>query len=232
LSGQAQTSSGGGSFGDPMGAGAESGFPDTPMPGAGAVVPGAGGGFGAAGNTVAPLDPKGYRFEFVRRRIRQQLYCVQFGLTGGEDFDPKKGPVAATPGLQDAKMPPRGMHTFAKAGDEKKTVTDVYSKVRDLANVCETKATDLASLEKELRKTMKGLEAITKKLAPPAAPPPSGALPEAPVAAVAPGVPPAAAPPPATAPAAPAAAPPAAAPPPAAANPLPPTPPPAPKAAP
>ena len=221
-SGQVQ-GSGGGAFGDPMGAGG-AGF-DPPMGGGNTppgVIPGAGGdfGFGAGGaGTPTVQDPKGYRFEYVRRRIRQQLYCVQFGLTGGEDFAPGKAPATAPPGQQDGKLPSRGMNAFAKPGEEKKYVSDVYFKVRDLATVCETKATDLASLEKELRKTMKGLETITKKLAPPVVTPPPGApLPEAPAVAKLPpaGEPVAApaaasAPAPAVAPPAPAAAPPVAA---------------------
>ena len=92
LSGQSQ---GGGSspYGDPMGAGG--GAYDMPMGGGSGppgVIPGSGGygSIGAGAPTVQ--DPKGYRFEFVRRRIRQQLYCVQMGLTGGEDFTPGKAP--------------------------------------------------------------------------------------------------------------------------------------------
>jgi hypothetical protein len=248
LSGQSQ---GGGSssspYGDPMGGGVSPSY-DTPMGGGSGppgMIPGSGGvGAGGAG-TVTMHDPKGYRFEFVRRRIRQQLYCVQIGLTGGEDFAPGKATGTTTTTNQpEAKLPSRGMYTYAKPGEEKKYVSDVYAKVRDLASICENKAVDLASLEKELRKTMKGLETITKKLAPPAAPPAGvvdpatpvavraepAALPDAPPAAV----PRAAAPPAAAPPAAvpPAAAPPAAAPLPAAPAAAPPPPAAAPDAAP
>jgi hypothetical protein len=232
ISGQARAP-GADAFGGPGGAGAEgfAGGSNRP-PG---VVPGSepggrGSGFGGEDGTFAPLDPKGYRFEFARRRIRQQLYCVQFALTGGDEFDPKRqaaaNAAAPAPAAPEAKLPSRGMHAFAKPGDEKKYVVDVYSRVRDLANVCETKAVDLASLDKELHKTMKGLEGITKKLAPPPttvpgtipaveAPPIAGAAPPAagppdvapPAAAVAP---PVAEPPPVAPAAAPAEPPPAA----------------------
>jgi hypothetical protein len=183
MSGQARLAQGGGAegFGDAMGGGV-GGIPDVPMPGA--VMPGAGaGGFGGAGAAFAPADPKGYRFEYVRRRIRQQLYSVQFALTGGDEFDPTRTVAAPSGNTPEAvKLPPRGMVTFAKAGNEKKTVTDIYAKVRELAKVCEEKATDMASLDKELRKSMKSLEAVTKKLAPPPAPTPGSTDPAAPVA--------------------------------------------------
>lgn len=225
MSGQARFASGGGNegFGDPMG-GAAPGFGETPMPSA--AMPGAGGfdAMGGAGaGAVARADPKGYRFDYVRRRIRQQLYCVQFALTGGDEFDPARTVAAPTGNTPEVvKLPPRGMVTFAKAGNDKKTVTDIYARVRDLAKVCEEKATDMASLDKELRKSMKGLEtAIARKLAPPPAPPAGSTDPAASAAAKAaagpaaaalpdsdPVAPPAAAPPTATAPAA---APPAAA---------------------
>jgi hypothetical protein len=201
LSGQLQSGGGIDAMQDPM-PGGPGRAPPGMMPGRD-FGGGIGGGMGGD-NAPAALDPKGYRFEFARRRIRQQLYSVQFALTGGNEFDPKRPPAAApAPAGQDA-MPARGIHSFAKPGDEKKTVADVYGKVRDLANVCETKAVDLASLDKELRKTMKALEAITKKLPPPATgvPAPAPAVDAPPIAVAAP---PAAAPP-AVAPAKPAVA--------------------------
>ena len=191
ISGQSRASGSGDGFG-PMGGG----MAEPPMGGGGMRPPGGmpggdigGPGFGGDNAMFAAADPKGYRFEFARRRIRQQLYCVQFALTGGDEFDPKRPPAAngttPPPAGQEQKLPPRGMNAFAKPGDEKKYVVEVYSKVRDLANVCESKAVDLASLDKELRKTMKGLEGITKKLAPPPAVIPPVEMPP-PVAAAAP----------------------------------------------
>jgi hypothetical protein len=230
MSGQARAPGGGGDAA--YGSGGIGGMPDASnvgrgppgMIGGGGPGGGIGSGFGGDDTAFAPADPKGYRFEYARRRIRQQLYCVQFALTGGDEFDPKRSPTTTTAPAGQEVMPPRGIHAFAKPGDEKKYVSDVYGKVRDLANVCESKAVDLASLDKELRKTMKSLEAITKKLAPPAVIPPAGtpAIEAPPVAAAAPpAAPPVAAaaapmPPAAAPPAADTAEPPAAAPPPAA----------------
>jgi hypothetical protein len=196
MSGQVQGSSsnggGGESFGAPDPMGGDAAFAP-PMPGTGSnstppgyAPPGGGaaGGFGGSMGAVATTDPKGYRFDVVRRRIRQQLYCVQFGITGGEDFNPSKPPVGAVSSIVEAKLPARGMNAFAKPGDEKKYVSEVYDKVRKLADICENKAVDMATLEKELRRNMKPLEAITKKLSP-AAPGtgPAADVPGAPVAA-------------------------------------------------
>jgi hypothetical protein len=187
MSGQIQTGSGSGGgaegFGDPMPMGPGTGLQGAvgaPPGGVGMPMPGVGGGGFGGADVLLAADPKGYRFDVVRRRIRQQLYCVQFGLTGGEDFIPGKAPVTPPAGSPEAiKMPPRGMNAFAKPGDEKKYVSDVYDKVRKLVDVCENKATDMATLEKELRKNMKSLEAITKKLTP--APTPAGGVsPDAP----------------------------------------------------
>jgi hypothetical protein len=235
LSGQARSFGGGAdaAYGPAGGADASMGGGSRPPgmiagggPGGGLGPPG----FGGVDDVFVPADPKGYRFEFARRRIRQQLYSVQFALTGGDEFDPNsKRPTTTTPppAGQEVKLPPRGINAFAKPGDEKKYVSDVYAKVRDLANVCESKAVDLASLDKELRKVMKDLEKITKKLAPPASTVPPAATPAAGALPVAAAAPPAAAGavaapmPPAAAPPAGAAEPPAvapaAAPPPAAA---------------
>ena len=39
-------------------------------------------------------DPKAYRFDYARRRMRAQLYAIQLGLTGGDDIpDALFGPM-------------------------------------------------------------------------------------------------------------------------------------------
>jgi hypothetical protein len=120
-------------------------------------------GGGGMGTGTLINDPKGYRFDFVKRRIRQQLFCVQLGLHGGEE-----------------KEPTRGIFVAAKTDPEKEYYKKVVTNVNDLIKIVETKAVDMAQLEKDLRKSMKALEDLTKKLAPTAAPPsdiPEGDLP-------------------------------------------------------
>jgi hypothetical protein len=100
-------------------------------------------------------DPKQYRFDPSRRRIRADLYAVQVGLTGGED----------------RTQTTRGVEKLAKTPAEKAYVGDVKKAVDGLAkSVEEAGGLDLATLEKDLRIQMKALEGITKKAAPPAVP--------------------------------------------------------------
>jgi hypothetical protein len=159
---------------------------------------------------LVPADPKQYRFDPVRRRIRAFLYSVQVGLGG-----PEKDTV-------------RGLDKIAKAPADAKYVADVRAAVDRLARTVEEAETDLATLETDLRKEMKPLEAITKKLgavavpaasdipggdvppglAPPGSAPPGSAPPKTPAAPAPPApagdTPPAPAPmPPAGAPAKP-----------------------------
>jgi hypothetical protein len=143
------------------------------------------GGYGTPGMAYDPSmgDPKYYRFDPVRRRIRQQLYCVQLGLTGGEDLGKKSTtakapPAGATPAAGAAKAEPRGMWMVAKVGSpEKKYVENVYDGVRKLAEIIESKAIDLPQLDKDLRKEMKNLETmIGKKLIPAGSEPPPAAV--------------------------------------------------------
>ena len=88
---------------------------------------------GMANETINPAeaDPKHYQMEFLRRRIRQGLYAVQLGLTGGEDFiDKSKGTgssnlaanSAASAGGSGAAPPAekKGMHAIAKGDDQEK----------------------------------------------------------------------------------------------------------------
>jgi len=169
------------------------GFGVRPMPGPGPGLGGAGvrpsplggpgaGAFGGEGGAVDPslLDPKHYRFEYARRRLRQQLYCVQVGLLGGEDYVVKTAaattpivPKAGTPTTSGPATPQAattGMRVIAKTPDVKTYVEDVYTKVRDMADIVENRTADMPSLDKELRRKMKPLEDITRKLAPPPAP--------------------------------------------------------------
>src|SRR5207247_3513258 len=86
------------------------------------------GGIGGYGNgsgylNPAEADPKHYQMEFLRRRIRQQLYAVQLGLAGGEDFVEPKPNAPAPPANSSTSAggsgptsptEKKGMHAIAK----------------------------------------------------------------------------------------------------------------------
>ena len=193
---------------------------------------GYGSAYGAGATAQASLDPKQYRFDHIRRRIRGQIYAVEIGLVGPDGFqryltEQKLAEAAAKPGaIAPASppgqyvAPPRGVLVLAK---DKKADEDFVKKVVEavvkLARTVEETDTDLADLDKKLRKEMKALEAMTRKLAAatpvreasdlpevPAAPPPPTPSPPVPgkLEAARPGAP-AAPPPAAPSPAAPAA---------------------------
>ena len=127
------------------------------------------GGFGGEGTgEILPEDAKQYRFDHVRRQIRSQLHSIQIAFTAGEERV-KAGttppPSPNTPGV-------RGLSKMAKAQADVKYVADVLTGIDNLAKTVEYSTTDLAALEKDLRKVMRPLEAITRKVgaAPAAAP--------------------------------------------------------------
>ena len=168
MPGGGYTGAGGGTYtGAQVYAGPRAAVGSTPggMPGDGGT-----GGYGTE-MSVDPslLDPKSYRFDLIRRKIRQGLYCVQIGLLGGEDHQrPKTGASAAA----SSKAPPpsakeaekRGLFGVAKA-NEKQMVNDIYYEVRDLIDVLENRATDTFMLDREMRKKMKNLENLIGKRA-------------------------------------------------------------------
>jgi hypothetical protein len=147
------------------------------------------GGYGEMGALDPSLqDPKHYQMEYLRRRIRQQLYAVQLGLLGTDDHAEKKAGAAAakTPppappppaGGPVEKKEPRGMYAIAKAGQEKEQVDEVYFKVRKLAEVVEAAGVltepqaQFHQFVKDMRKEMTKLElAVGKRLPPPGAAP-------------------------------------------------------------
>jgi hypothetical protein len=126
------------------------------------------------------MDPKHYRVEFFRRRIRQQLYAVQLGLTGGEDHPPPKaippgGNAAAptTPTTPSGTQPAaekKGMFAVAKTKNDKEKVDDVYWAVRKLIETIEypgpADKADFYELIKDLDKPMKSLEQVAGKRVP------------------------------------------------------------------
>jgi len=145
----------------------------TPGTTPGSEYGGSAGGYGTEMGGIDPstLDPKHYRMDFLRRRMRQELYSVQLGLTGGEDFvEPKKGPKStvadkAGAGTSRDSGEKKGVLSVAK-GNDREAILDVYYKVRKLVEIVESAApeAELLVFAKDLRKEMKNLEAITKKL--------------------------------------------------------------------
>jgi hypothetical protein len=143
-------------------------------------MPGEGGYGNELGVPVDPsmMDPKHFMVDFLRRKLRQQIYAVQLGLLGGEDkVRPKAGAVGGTPPPAPAganeKKEPRGMYAVAKPGKERTDVDEVYYNVRKLAEVVEGAGTDAEfyQLVKDMRGALRPLEAITKRLPPPGAVP-------------------------------------------------------------
>jgi len=121
-------------------------------------------------------DPKHYRVEYFRRRIRQQLFAVQLGLTGGEDHLPPKA-TPTTPITTSATTTPSGSQPAEKKGvfaiakgDDKKKVDEVYFAVRKVIETIESPGTsdhaDFYELAKDLRKPMKSLEGVAGKRVP------------------------------------------------------------------
>ncbi|MDX1945544.1 MAG: hypothetical protein SFU86_09045 [Pirellulaceae bacterium] len=162
-------------------------------PGGMPVRPPAGGGegiLGLGGQDLLAEDPKQYRVDYVRRKIRAQLDAIQTGLVP-----------------RDANDKVRGVKNAAKIPADATYVSDVKNDVDALAKAIESaEGKDLASLEIELRLLMKPLETKTRKAGAAPAPAPAdvpgdlpapvGPAPMPPVAA-----PPAPVPPPVPAPA-------------------------------
>jgi hypothetical protein len=138
------------------------------------------GGYGNESGYVNPAenDPKHYQMEFLRRRIRQQLYAVQLGLTGGDDFVEPKTKGGANPAGSGASSAAgsgsnqpsekKGMHGIAKGEDQEK-IKQVYYKVRKLAEVAEQGGeSEFYQFIKEMRAQLKNLELVVGKRLPPA----------------------------------------------------------------
>jgi hypothetical protein len=127
------------------------------------------GGYGTGGIDPSLMDPKHYRMDYLRRRIRQELYAVQLGLLGGEDHARNKPPAKTTGNEADK----RGMYAIAKGAD-KDAVDKVYFAVRDIIQALENvdaQTVELSQLDKDMREKMKGLEGtIGRRIPPPGTP--------------------------------------------------------------
>jgi hypothetical protein len=159
-----------------------------PTPGA-TGMPGEGYGYGnELGAPVDPsmMDPKHFMVDYLRRKLRQQIYAVNLGLMGGEEkVPPRTNAVTPTQlttpaGGTAERKEPKGVFAVAKPGKEKADVDAVYFKVRKLAEVVEGAGTeaDFNQLVRDMRKELKNLEAITKRLPPPGAAPASTGTPD------------------------------------------------------
>jgi hypothetical protein len=127
------------------------------------------------------MDPKHYRVDYLRRRIRQHLFAVQTGLAGTDDFVPPRtttgGPAPANPATAtqkaaqeaNATAEKRGVHAIA--GAQQEAVKQVYYRVRRLAEIIEVAGNqaDFFQLVKDMRQEMKPLELMTKRLPAPGA---------------------------------------------------------------
>jgi hypothetical protein len=140
-----------------------------------------GGGYGNESGYVNPAeaDPKHYQVDFLRRRIRQQLFAVQVGLAGNDDFvEPKTkggGPAnptgsgASSAGGSGTTSPgeKKGMHAIAKPSEQEQ-VKQVYYRVRKLAEVAEQGGeSEFHQFVKDMQKELKNLElTVGKRLVP------------------------------------------------------------------
>jgi hypothetical protein len=187
--GSAMGGYGGDSYSDPSGyggSGAE-GYGSSGAEGYGYDPYGSGGsggmmmpGGGAGGLTPPkPPDPKQYRFDYIRRKIRAQLYAIEIAL-GGPEVNLR--PTSTLPGQEApaATGPMRGIEAVAAGKPDLEYINSVKKGVTELVRVVETTTTDFEDLEKDLRKKMKPLEAITRKLGEAPAVAPASDLPDVP----------------------------------------------------
>lgn len=161
----------------------------TGMPGGGSSLDGAYGG-GMPGGEMGMLDPslqdpKQFEVEYLRRRLRQNLYAVQLGLLGNEDHTRSKTTTKAAPPATGASPPAtptgntgekKGMYAIAKTEPEKKQVDEVYFAVRDLAEAVESAGTtaEFHQLLKDVKNKLKPLELVVGRRAPPPGAPVDG----------------------------------------------------------
>src|SRR4029450_869115 len=106
------------------------------------VSGGAEGMSGASGSFAVAEDPKQYRFELVRRRLRSQLYAVEIGLSG-PDVNTKPAPKPSDPPPANPG-PPRGVEAIAKGTADEAPVKDIIQLVGKIVEAVENTDTDMA----------------------------------------------------------------------------------------
>jgi hypothetical protein len=173
-----------GGEGGPGGAGVRPLRPAPGMMGAGGIDGGYGSGLGGEmGGVIDPsmLDPRHFQVDYLRRRLRQSLWSVQLGLTGGEDHPPSKSQTPANPAAPAPPAPAttpapsagpaadakgtRGVFSAGKTPQEKKQVDEVYYAVRKLAETVESAGAEAEfnQLLTDMRRDLKPLELVVGK---------------------------------------------------------------------
>jgi hypothetical protein len=117
------------------------------MGGGGRKGAGGAGGMGMYGTKDTTLDPKAYRIDYSKRRLRAELYSVQLAL------GPKKKDAAV-----------KGLSVYAKAEPDTKTLKDITNQVEEVIKKVEEASPSAEAYEKALRKEMKKLEGLTHAL--------------------------------------------------------------------
>lgn len=165
VSGGATGGGGGGMPGMPgmPGAGGGGGMPAMPgMPGAdggGAAggmpgMPGMpGGGAFNKGGKAASSDPKHYRVDYSKRRLRAELFAVQLAL-----------------GRKKKDSSEKGLLEYAKAPADTESLQTITTHVEGIIRIVEEQDQSAEDYEKELRKEMRKLETLTKPLPVPVKP--------------------------------------------------------------
>jgi hypothetical protein len=136
-------------------------------------TPGVGPGYGSArlgeGMPTQPgyfeeeIDPKSYRLDPLRKRLRYELFCIQTCL--GHTHSRAPAPPAAR----------KGALKLATSSAEKKAVEDILDAVNKLALMIEKNKNDYAMLKAEMKTGAKTLETTVAKFAPAPAPAAPGA---------------------------------------------------------
>jgi hypothetical protein len=148
MSGMMQGGGGAIPGGGGMAGGMAPGMPGMPgMSGGRKGASGAGGMSTMYGAKDTVFDPKAYRIDYSKRRLRAELYAVQLAL----------GPKKKDPAV-------KGLTTFAKTEPDTKTLKDITSHVEDVIKIVEVASPSAEAYEKALRKEMKKLEGLTHPL--------------------------------------------------------------------
>lgn len=112
----------------------------------------------------AEVDPKTYRLDPLRKRLRYDLYCVQTGLG-------YSGEKAAPAPAEGAAPQRKGALKLANTPAEKKPAEDILAQVNKIAMAIEKNKLDYTLLKTEMKTGLKTLETTVAGFAPAAAAP-------------------------------------------------------------
>jgi hypothetical protein len=110
-------------------------------------MPGTGGMGGIMGGKDMTNDPKAYRVDYSKRRLRAELHAVQLAL-----------------GRSKRSGNPEGLYVYAKAEPETSTLKGIKDQIEEVIKVVEEQTRNMEAYEKDLKKQMKKLEGLTKAL--------------------------------------------------------------------